>query len=243
MTAISAERCVILRRSDLASSDQGEPWRSGTLQNTLIPPFWIPEHLRVPSSKWDPNLYFLNMIAHSYTIRAHQQVLAKIGIESLHPDALMDTERVQLESAIEIAAIMRASCHVDLSAVSPSSFPAYSDTNVDKINPFTSFCLYVAATALARTKTIQLDENQKNSLQFLLTAMNYLEEVNPLTTAFIRDLESEFPDLTASFSGLNVSSCSENVRMVFPRVEISDALFTGPIISGINEGFARQVLL
>ena len=71
--------------------------------------------------------------------------------------------------------------------------------------------MYVAATALARAKTIQLDENQKNSLQFLLTAMNYLEEVNPLTTAFIRDLETEFPDLTASFSGLNVGISPEKV--------------------------------
>lgn len=77
--------------------------------------------------------------------------------------------------------------------------------------------MYSAAAALARTKTIQLDEHQKNSLQFLLTAMNYLEEVNPLTTAFIRDLETEFPDLTASFSGLNVSSGVEKVWVNFPE--------------------------
>jgi hypothetical protein len=64
---------------------------------------------------------------------------------------------------------------------------------------------------LARTKTIQLDENQKNSLQFLLTAMSYLEEVNPLTSAFIRDLEEEFPELTAGFSGLNVETPTEMV--------------------------------
>jgi hypothetical protein len=124
MTAICTERVTSLRRSDPTSSDQGGFWRSGIRKSTLIRPFWIPDHLRVPSSKWDPNLYFLNMIAHSSTIRVHQEALAKIGIESLHPDALIDTERVQLESAIEIAGIMRASCHVDLSAVSPSSPPA-----------------------------------------------------------------------------------------------------------------------
>jgi hypothetical protein len=73
----------------------------------------------------------------------------------------------------------------------------------------------VAATALARTKTIELDEHQKNSLQFLLTAMNYIEEVNPLTTAFKRDLETEFPDLTASFSGLSVGSGIGKVSVKF----------------------------
>lgn len=83
-----------------------------------------------------------------------------------------------------------------------------------QINPFTSFCLYVAATALARTKRIELDEHQKNSLQFLLIAMNYLEEVNPLTTTFIRDLETEFPDLTASFSGLHVGGGIEKVYII-----------------------------
>lgn len=42
--------------------------------------------------------------------------------------------------------------------------------------------------------------------------MNYIEEVNPLTTAFKRDLETEFPDLTASFSGLDVGNGVEKVR-------------------------------
>jgi hypothetical protein len=44
--------------------------------------------------------------------------------------------------------------------------------------------------------------------------MNYLQEVNPLTTAFIRDLETEFPDLTASFSGLNFGTGLDKVRTI-----------------------------
>lgn len=117
MTAICSQRLTGLRRSDPTSGKLGESWRSGTLDSTFTRPILIPKHLRVPSLKWDPNLYFLNMIAHTSTIRFHQEALAKTGVESLHPDALIDIERVQLESAIEIAGIMRASCHVDLSAV------------------------------------------------------------------------------------------------------------------------------
>ena len=41
--------------------------------------------------------------------------------------------------------------------------------------------------------------------------MTYLEEVNPLATTFKRDLETEFPDLTASFSGLKVEPKADRV--------------------------------
>ena len=44
--------------------------------------------------------------------------------------------------------------------------------------------------------------------------MNYLEEVNPLTTAFLRDLEDEFPDIAATPSGLNVSGGAGKVCLL-----------------------------
>ena len=47
--------------------------------------------------------------------------------------------------------------------------------------------------------------------------MNYLEEVNPLTTAFKKDLETEFPDLTETFSGMNVGSGDNQVRLYGPQ--------------------------
>jgi hypothetical protein len=117
MTGICSQRVTNLRRSNPTNGDQREFWGTGTLDSNMIRPFFIPSHLRVPSPKWDPNLYFLNMVAHASTIGVHRQAVAKTGEEWLHPDALRDSERVRLESAIEIASIMRASCHVDLSAV------------------------------------------------------------------------------------------------------------------------------
>jgi hypothetical protein len=118
MTGLCSQRLTNIRRSGSMSSDQRDFWISGTLDSSLTGPFTIPSHLRVPSVKWDPNLYFLNMVAHASTIGVHQQALARTDIDSLHPDILRDSERVRVESAIEIASIMRASCHVDLSAVS-----------------------------------------------------------------------------------------------------------------------------
>lgn len=187
------------------------------LDSYMVRPFLVPSHLRVPCAKWDPNLYFLNMVAHASTIGVHQGVLAKIRAETLHPDALKASERTCVEAAIEIASIMRTICHVDLSAVSVLinmiAFYFLSKVVSVQVNPFTSFCLYVAATALARTKSIELDEHQKNSLSFLLTAMNYLEVVSPLTRSFKKDLQEEFPDLTAKFSNHSVVS---GVRAVVP---------------------------
>jgi hypothetical protein len=119
MTGLCSQRLTNIRRSDLISTDQREPWRSGILDSNLIRPFVIPSHLRLPSLKWDPNLYFLNMVAYASTIGVHHHAVAKAGADSLHPDTLRDSERVCVESAIEIASIMRASCHVDLSAVRP----------------------------------------------------------------------------------------------------------------------------
>ena len=118
MTGIGSLRLNALKRSDPATTEYGESW--GGLDSNLVRPLVVPDHLRVPSMKWDPNLYFLNMVANTVTIRVHQEALAKVGAKSLHPDTLRGSERIRLESALEIASIMRASCHVDLAAVCKS---------------------------------------------------------------------------------------------------------------------------
>ena len=133
MTALCSQRLTSLRRSDPTSSEDGEFWRRGAVDNALLRPISIPEHLRVPSSKWNPNLYFLNMIAHSSIIRVRQEALAKISVDSLQPEFLKECETVCLESAIEIAGIMRASCHIDLSAVSVSCTSICYHTNVVRL--------------------------------------------------------------------------------------------------------------
>ena len=130
MTGVCCQRVTNIRRSGLAMSDKRESWRNNNLDSNLIRPFIIPSHLKVPSRKWDPNLYFLNMVAHAATIGVHEHALSKAGADSLHPDALRDSERIRVESAIEIASIMRASCHVDLSAVRLSCITHPSDDQV-----------------------------------------------------------------------------------------------------------------
>lgn len=114
MTGLCNQRLTNIRRSDTTGGNQE---RLGLLDSDLIRPFVTPTHLRLPSLKWDPNLFYLNMVAHAATIGVHQYAVAKAGPSSLRPDVLRDSERVCVNSAIEIASIMRASCHVDLYAV------------------------------------------------------------------------------------------------------------------------------
>ena len=121
MTGLCRQRLINIRRSDSTTEAQSQFLNNGTLDSNLVRPVLLPSHLRLPALKWDPNLCFLNMIAHVSTIGLHQQALAKVGPGSLHPDALRESERIRVESAIEVASIMRASCHVDLAAVSAPS--------------------------------------------------------------------------------------------------------------------------
>lgn len=58
------------------------------------------------------------------------------------------------------------------------------------MNPFISFCVYVAARVFVQyLKTRPKDQQMHSSLQFLLTAMQALRRKNPLTESFLVQLD------------------------------------------------------
>jgi hypothetical protein len=58
------------------------------------------------------------------------------------------------------------------------------------MNPFISFCVYVAARVFVQyLKTRPKDQQMHASLQFLLTAMQALRRKNPLTESFLVQLD------------------------------------------------------
>ena len=64
------------------------------------------------------------------------------------------------------------------------------------MNPFLSFCLYVAARVFVQyLKSKPTDESVRSSLEFLLKAMGHLKKLNPLTESFLVQLDV---DLTGS---------------------------------------------
>ena len=59
-----------------------------------------------------------------------------------------------------------------------------------QMNPFISFCLYVAARVFVQyLKSRPGDEQVHASLQFLLTAMGHMKKKNPLTESFLVQLD------------------------------------------------------
>ena len=64
------------------------------------------------------------------------------------------------------------------------------------MNPFISFCLYVAARVFVQYLKSRPDESQAaDSLRFLLTAMSALKRRNPLTESFLVQLDVDLEAL------------------------------------------------
>lgn len=64
------------------------------------------------------------------------------------------------------------------------------------MNPFISFCLYVAARVFVQYLKSRPDESEPaDSLRFLLTAMSALKRRNPLTESFLVQLDVDLEAL------------------------------------------------
>src|SRR5277367_6060974 len=64
------------------------------------------------------------------------------------------------------------------------------------MNPFISFCLYVAARVFVQYLKSRPEDTQiADSLRFLLTAMNALKAKNPLTESFLVQLDVDLESL------------------------------------------------
>lgn len=64
------------------------------------------------------------------------------------------------------------------------------------MNPFISFCLYVAARVYVQYLKSRPDDSQTaDSLRFLLSAMNALKKKNPLTESFMVQLDVDLEGL------------------------------------------------
>jgi len=85
------------------------------------------------------------------------------------------------------------------------------------MNPFISFCLYVAARVFVQyLKSRPEDTQTGDSLRFLLSAMNALKRKNPLTESFLVQLDVDLESLglrNPSFK--NISAYNEDVSLLF----------------------------
>ncbi|KAF2272588.1 uncharacterized protein EI97DRAFT_445659 [Westerdykella ornata] len=134
----------------------------------------LPDALRLPGGLSDPNVVFLNMALHTSAICLHQAAIFKADKYRL-PIAVSNESKIRcVTAAAEVASVMRMISHMDLSAM----------------NPFISFCVYVAARVFIQyLKTRPKDQQMSATLQFMLQAMAALRRKNPLTESFLAQLD------------------------------------------------------
>ena len=134
----------------------------------------MPDHLRMPFGVQDTNAVFLNMCLHASAICLHQAAIFKAEKHRVAANVASESKMRCIAAASEIATIMRTASHIDLA----------------QMNPFTAFCLYVAARVHVQFLRARPDDQRvSSSLQFLVTAMHAMAKRNPLTKSFIAQLE------------------------------------------------------
>lgn len=70
-------------------------------------------------------------------------------------------------------------------------------TNASQLNPFSAFCLYVAARVFVQyLKSRPEGQAVKSSLQFLLTALGALKQFSALTESFLIQLDVDLSGTT-----------------------------------------------
>lgn len=154
----------------------GEFWKRHRSMDNILShtALALPDTLRLPNGLNNPNTVFLNMNIHTSTICLHQAAIFKADKNRM-PARLSAESKVRcITAAAETASIMRTISHLDLAAM----------------NPFISFCLYVAARVFVQYLKSRPKDNQvRTSLQFLLAAMNAIKRRNPLTESFLVQLD------------------------------------------------------
>ncbi|KAI9644866.1 hypothetical protein NHQ30_006893 [Ciborinia camelliae] len=179
MASLFGRNLLHLHRSDPDARDNdlnGEFWKrhrnmDNILQNTSHS---LPFHLKISHGMANPNIVFMNMNIHASTICLHQAAIFKAEKNRLPDSVATESIARAIDAAKKIANIMQLISHMDLSTM----------------NPFISFCLYVAARVFIKyLASIPKDSQLTDSLTFLLYAMNALKKKNPLTESFLVQLD------------------------------------------------------
>lgn len=222
MACLFGRNLLHLHRPDVDDRDHdlnGEFWkRHRNLDNILLnTSLCLPAHLKLPAGLTNPNVIFTNMCIHTSTICLHQAAIFKADKNRLPASVSAESKVRCITAANEIASTMRTISHVDLSTVSIQYEKLLvANTKHRQVNPFTSFCLYVAARVFVQYLKSRPDDSQTvDSLRFLLAAMGALKRRNPLTESFLVQLDVDLEALGARIPKL---------RAAFPRSTLGVSL-------------------
>ncbi|KAF2211596.1 hypothetical protein CERZMDRAFT_106468 [Cercospora zeae-maydis SCOH1-5] len=179
MACLFGKNLTHLHRPDVDDREgdlDGNFWRRHrNIENMLLNiALGLPDPLRLPAGLNNANTVFMNMSIHTSTICLHQAAIFKAEKNRMPARIAAECKVRCVTAAAEIANVMRQISHLDLAA----------------LNPFISFCLYVAARVFVQyLKARSRDAQVRASLQFLLSAMHAIKRKNPLTESFLVQLD------------------------------------------------------
>ncbi|KAI1942459.1 hypothetical protein LOZ66_000860 [Ophidiomyces ophidiicola] len=185
----------------------GEFWkRHRALDNILLnTSLSLPNHLRLPEGVNDPTVVFCNMCIHTSTICLHQAAIFKAEKNHMPNQIAAESKRRCIIAADQITNIMKMISHLDLTVM----------------NPFLSFCLYVAARVFVQyLRSRSEDLTVRSSLQFLISAMNALKSKNPLSQSFLVQLEFDLENSNLETPSVVCSSLPCTLQQ--PDPELTD---------------------
>ncbi|RDW94138.1 putative C6 transcription factor Prf [Aspergillus mulundensis] len=158
----------------------------------------MPSHLRLPAGIADPNVLFCNLAVHTSTICLHQAAIFKAERNSMPNQIILESKRRCIVAADQISSIMKMVSSMDMS----------------KMNPFVSFCVYVAARVFVQYLKFRPDDTAaRSSLQFVFAVLDALKNQNPLTESFLVQLEVDIEG--TPFQDVRLPSASPSTRNFF----------------------------
>ncbi|EEP78639.1 conserved hypothetical protein [Uncinocarpus reesii 1704] len=172
----------------------GEFWKrhralDSILLNTSLS---LPSHLRLPEGINDPNVVFCNMCLHTSTICLHQAAIFKAEKNEMPNQIAAESKRRCIIAADQVTTIMKMTSHFDLTIM----------------NPFLTFCLYVAARVFIQyLRSRSEDPTIRSSLQFLISALSALKGKLPLSQSFLVQLQFDLESCNLDRMG-STMSCS-----------------------------------
>ncbi|PLN85367.1 putative C6 transcription factor Prf [Aspergillus taichungensis] len=194
MACLFGRNVVHLHRPDPHDNDHdlnGLYWQRHRSHDNILLHFTLamPNHLRLPAGVRDPNVIFCNMAIHTSTICLHQAAIYKAEKNKMPDQIITESKRRCIVAADQISNIMKMISHMDLTTM----------------NPFMSFCIFVAARVFVQyLKSRPDDTAARSSLQFLFSALDALKNKNPLTESFLVQLEVDIQG--TSFSSIRPST-------------------------------------
>ncbi|KAL4943344.1 hypothetical protein BDV06DRAFT_190028 [Aspergillus oleicola] len=158
----------------------------------------MPSHLRLPAGVADANVLFCNLAVHTSTICLHQAAIFKAEKNGMPEQIILESKRRCIVAADQISSIMKMVSSMDMS----------------KMNPFISFCVYVAARVFVQYLKFRPDDTAaRSSLQFVFAVLDALKNQNPLTESFLVQLEVDIEG--TAFQDIRLPTNSNQSRRDF----------------------------